>query len=330
MIAVCSLVYAARADAQNFPTTGNSLDISASTLSPTPGQSVIITVRGYGINISAANLTWSSGGVILGRGVGLSTLSVKAPAAGKHLTVNVTATQDGLSMDGFITITSGSVDMIIEPDGYVPPFFSGKTAIAYQNNVNITAIPHLSNSSGTEYDPKTLIYQWKQSSSALPDQSGYGAQSITLAGSIVPHPYIVTVTVTTRDGNTQTSGLISVNPEAPSVVFYRNDPLYGPLFNNAIGNNLYLGSERETGVLAVPFGFNASDLSYTWLINSAEHPELASNKSITLRAPNNQPGSSNISLTLRNSKEMLQQAQAGFSTIWSTSASTSASRTVSF
>ena len=143
------------------------------------------------------------------------------------------------------------------------------------------------------------------------------------------------VTATSRDGLASSETIVTVDMSSPSLTFYRNDPLYGPLFNNAVNDNLYLGSQRETGVLAVPFGFSVStaelnNLTFKWLINGTLHPELSSNQSITLRAPDNQAGSSNIDLTVNYSKDILQQSESVFSTIWNTSASSSSSKSVTF
>jgi hypothetical protein len=49
------------------------------------------------------------------------------------------------------------------------------------------------------------------------------------------------------------------------------------------------------------------------MINGVEHPELAENESVTLRAPNESSGSSKVELRIRNTKKILQGASLGFS-----------------
>jgi hypothetical protein len=322
-IALSSFIYATSANAQGFSLAANSLDLSASVANPAPGQSVEITARGYGFSIDGANVSWSADGKVIQKGIGLNKATIKAPVQGKHTTISVTATAaGGLTFSNSITIVSGSVDLVVEPDGYVPPLFSGKFPVTYQNSVKIIAVPHLSNSSGVEYDPKSLVYTWKKNSSVLQDQSGYGAQSITLAGSEVPRPFMVEVNVSTRDSSARTSALVSINLASPVVTFYKNDSLYGPLFNNALGSLFYLGSEREAGLLAVPYGFNLPSngtrgLAYTWAINGTRHPELSSNDSITARSPDEGAGSSNIQVTINNADDILQGATAAISASWS-------------
>lgn len=329
------ILLASSALAQGIPSTIGGLELTTSAIDPVPGQSVTIKAASYSVDINSANLTWVSAGKTIAKGVGVTSVTVQAPALGKKISVTVTMiSPDGTSFVNSITVNSGSVDLVLEPDGYVPPFFMGKAPVVYQNSVKIIAVPHIANSSGVEYDPETLVYKWQQNDTVLQDQSGYGKQSITLPGNIVPRPYQVTVTISTRDGTAQAMGITSVTAGSPLILFYRNDPLYGPLFNNAIGNILYLGAQRETGVMMVPLGFNITgnglgDLSLSWLINGVEHPELASNESITLRAPESSSGSSNVQLSITDPKNILQQAQAGFSAVFSAASSSSAS-TVTF
>ncbi|MCX6715548.1 MAG: hypothetical protein NT077_00855 [Candidatus Taylorbacteria bacterium] len=314
------------AQAQGIPNTIGGLELTPSISNPSPGQSVTITVRSYSVDINSATLTWTADGKTLETGIGSTVVTVKAPALGKKLTVNVTAVMpDGTSFRNELILTSGSIDMIIETNGYRPTTFLGKLPVVYQNTVKIVAVPHLANSSGTEYDPKTLLYKWDQNGNAMEDLSGYGKQSVSIPGTLIPRPYVMSVTVLTRDENAQGVGYISVTPGSPSLVFYKNDPLYGPLYNNAIMNTMYLGSQRETGVLAVPYGFNApasglGNLSLTWFINGGEHPELSSNQSVTLRAPDASAGSSNIQLNIANGKDILQKASASFQAVFSASA----------
>lgn len=317
------------ASAQTIPTTLGGLTLTPSVASPTPGQSVTITAKSYSVDINSANITWKAGGKTLQTGIGATVITIKAPALGKTLTVSISAVMpDGTSLTNSLAVTSGTIDMIVEPNGYVPPMWSGKVQTAYQNSMKIVAVPHLANSAGVEYDPATLLYKWQQNGSALESQSGYGRQSITIPGGLIPRPYLMSVTASTRDGSAQSVGYVSVDMVQPYVIFYKNDPLYGPLYNNAIADTLYLGSGREADVLAVPYGFNMpasglGDLVLSWLINGNEHPELASSRSITLRTPDASAGSSNIELITTSGSSILQKSDVSFKVVFSASATSS-------
>jgi hypothetical protein len=321
------VMIAGTALAQSMPTTIGGIDISVNVRNPSPGQNVTVKAVSYSFDINSATIAWTANGKTLAKGIGVTSVVVPAPALGKLLTINVSATAvNGSIISNSYTISSGSVDMIIEPDGYVPPLFLGKVPVAYQNSVKIAAIAHIANSAGVEYNPSSLIYSWKQDTTALQSQSGYGKQSIVVQGSLVPRPYLIDVTVTTRDGSLATEGLISVSTDAPSVTFYKDDPLYGPLLNLALGGSAYIGNQQEMGVLAVPYGFNLPETgtdgsSFTWSINGTEHPELAGHQSVVLRAPAGTAGSSNVQLTVTGTQNILQQASAAFSAIFNNSAS---------
>jgi hypothetical protein len=306
-----------------IPSSVNGLDISASTDNPVPGQTVTITARSYSLDINSAKVSWVVNGTTVKDSVGATVLEVKAPALGKTLSIKISATTpQGRTDVGTIVIGSGSVDLIFETDGYTSPFFKGKISPVYQNSVKIVAIPHLANANGQEYDPKTLIYQWKRNSRAIESQSGYGKQSITLIGDIVPRPYDISVDVWPRDDSTHAQGMTEVSVAGPTINFYADDPLYGPLFNRAINSIVRIGSQKETTVLAVPFGFNKSpsgvgNLSWSWSINDSIRSELSTNESIVLRAPDDSTGSSNIQLNIINADKILQGAREGFSATFS-------------
>jgi hypothetical protein len=321
--------------AQGIPATAGSIDITSSNDSPVPGQKVTITARSFNIDINSSTIIWTVNGKISQKGIGLTQLELAAPALGKEYKIEVSAiTTDGLALTKSIILGSGSVDMIMESNGYIPPFFKGKLPVAYQNNVNIIAVPHIADSKGVEYDPKTLVYQWKKNSRVVEDQSGYGKQTFTLVGDIIPREAAINVTASTRDGTKRAVGYITVSYDSPSLLFYVDSPQYGPLFNSAIGDSVFIGKEKETSVLMVPYGFNKpingiGNLILTWMINGYEREELATNESVTLRSPGETAGKSNVELTIKNKKDILQTASRGFSASFSAN-STGSTQSISF
>jgi len=323
--------------AQSIPSEASGITLSASTDNPVPNQAVTITAVSYTFDINSATVTWSISGKQIQKGIGLVTYQAVSPALGKKTTVDVNAvTPDGSKYSNSIILGSGSIDMIVETDGYTPPFFKGKTPLVFQNTVTVIAIPHLADSSGKEYDPANLIYNWKKDDgTVLNDQSGYGKQSISLKGNIVPRPYYLIVTAGSRDGSAQAQTLIQISPTSPYIVFYNNDSLYGPLFNNAISNSLHIGSQKEANIFASLFGFNfstsiANDLGLTWMINNFEHSELASSQSVNLRAPDGASGSSQVELSVRGVNNILQSADSSFTVNFDASGGTSSATPVTF
>jgi hypothetical protein len=146
-----------------------------------------------------------------------------------------------------------------------------------------------------------------------------------IPGSIIPRPYQILVTVSTRDGSAESQTVANVVPGSPSLFFYRNDPTYGPLYNRAVTGTISLGSSREASILAVPFGFDApssgtGDLSFKWSINDSLRPELGKSRSIVIRAPEGQAGASAIRLDISNANQILQSAHGSFTATFDASA----------
>lgn len=310
-------IFAFSASAQ-IPVSTGGLELSVSSNNPVPGQKITLTVRSYAIDINSAKISWKINGKQDINTVGATTLEVTAPALGKKLTIEVTATTpEGRVVAASTIIGSGSVDLIFETDGYTPPFFRGKVAPVYQNTVKITAVPHIANSAGVEYDPKTLVYEWKRNSRAIENQSGYGKQSITVVGDVVPRPYDISVSVWPRDESGSAQAYTTVGMANPYIAFYVDDPTYGTLFNSAVKNVIRIGSQKEVAVLASPFGFNGAgdenELSWSWSINNLRRAELSANRSVLLRAPDDSSGSSIVQLNIKNADKILQGITAGFS-----------------
>jgi len=296
------------------PSSIDGIDITITPPNPIPGKNVEINLQDYLSDISAANITWMVNGQKITSGIGKNDINLTAPALGKqdNLTILI-QTADGKSIQKSIVIKSGSVDLVWESQGYAPPLYGGKQDFAYENTVKVIAMPHLADSSGVEIDPSTLVYNWKQDSTVLQDKSGYGKQSITITGSVIPRPTTINVDVSTRDGSRTASGVITLQAGSPSVVFYKDDPLYGVLYNMALGAQTMF-SNQEITLLAAPFSFTIpsllnNNLQYGWTINGTAQNNLASNRSVTLRVQDTSADANYpVQLQLQNMKEILQGA----------------------
>jgi len=97
---------------------------------------------------------------------------------------------------------------------------------------------------------------------------------------------------------------ISLRARSPEIIFYRQDPLLGTLYNTAIKNEYTLSSE-ELKVIASPFFISPQDeIKYQWTMNG-QTMNFYGNE-IILRKPNNQVGSTQIKLKLNNLDSILQ------------------------
>ncbi|MDE2188528.1 MAG: hypothetical protein KGJ35_02250 [Patescibacteria group bacterium] len=298
------------------------INVTLNPTNPTPNSNVEVTVQDYLIDTLSANITWIVNGKKVISGIGKNDVNLTAPPLGKVENVSVIiSTPDGQTTQKDFVIKSGSVDMITESQGYAPPLYLGKPYFAFQDSVKIVAIPHLANASGKELDPSTLVYRWKQDSTVLQDQNGYGKQSVTITGNVIPRITHIYVTVSTRDGSETADGEVALTPASPSVAFYKDDPLYGVLYNSALGAaTTFL--DQEITILASPFSFTIpsltkNDLQYSWNINGQDQPALGKNRSVTLRVQNTGVDASYpVQLNIQNNNQILQGISAGLSVMF--------------
>lgn len=287
--------------------------ISINPEKPGPNDDVSVSVESYLIDLSSASIIWLADGKDIGHGVGMKNIKIKAPSAGKKLTItSVIKSSNGKEVRKVAVIKSGSVEILWEtPKSYSPPFFKGKNPFVYENWIRLIAVPHLSTDGVKELDPKVLVYKWKKDGKYIENGSGYGIQSVDIKADEIPKPLDISVEVYTRDQNESAVAFLKLEPVEPSVSFYEVDPLYGIYFNKTIPNYISLQNSEIT-LLASPFGFNYNPLnkklSYIWSVNNIEQSNLNKNQSITLRSKDNIEGSSNISIDIRNENDILERA----------------------
>jgi len=281
---------------------------------PAPGQNVEVTIESFSFDLNAAAVVWTVNGKVYAQGVGIKSISLKAPPIGSKTTVVANVKAAGVTeISKSIVFGSGNVDIVWEVDGYTPPFFQGRLPYSYQNSVKLIAIPHISSGGAKEIDPKTLVYSWKLGGKYIEGGQGYGKQSVVVRSDIIPKPLEISVDVSNREQTVHTAGSINLAPSEPSVSFYEEDSLYGILFNKAIGESITM-KNSEMKIIAIPYGFNlnASKDTYTWSINNIEQTDLAKNRSIVVRTKGDMDGTALINMNLRSESNILQGAAGSF------------------
>lgn len=288
--------------------------IDTSNDNPKPGENLDVYIDSYLFDLNSASIVWTVNGKVDQKGVGVKRITIPAPKIGAITDVSVDIKgSDGREVKKAISVRSGYVDLIWESDGYVPPFYKGKTPFSYQNNVRITAIPHLAKTSGVEIDPKTLVYTWKLGGKYIDNGQGYGKQSVVIEYGDIPKPLEITVDVINREQTLHTAGAMNLTPSEPSLLFYEEDSLYGIFYNKVLPTNFNL-KNIEAKILAIPYGFNLNnqEIDYNWSINNIEQSDLLKNRSIIIRTKGDTSGSSNLFLDIRNQDRILQGARGAF------------------
>lgn len=299
--------------AQSPTSITNPINISLNPENPRAGQEVSIKIESFSTDLNRAVMVWTKDGVAFLEGTGVVAAKIKAPDLGKTSEIKVSArTVEGSNITKSITIRPGDLDLVWETSGTVPIFYRGKAHPVYQNIITVSAIPKIIGGDGLTIDPKTLIYSWKNGSKVMQDQSGYGKQSVSVEGDIVSRSIELGVEVSSRDNVYKVSGNLTIDPVDPYILLFKNDPLYGQMLNSSIVEQFRFFVE-ETGVVAVPFGFDhTGNTNYLWMVNGFESPDLAGRDDITLRVKEGTNGSSNIRLNINNLDKILQRAEVQF------------------
>lgn len=216
------------------------------------------------------------------------------------------------------TNDQNSVDLLVEPQTYIPPFYKGLPLFSNQAVVRIFAFPNIT-AGGQKIESKDLVFKWTENDTVMGEDSGLGQDSITIdPGLLINNPEI-SVSVLDSNNNELAGNSITIDVKNPQIFFYENSPLYGILFNNSLNNGYNLGSREELNVVAKPFFFSvsdatSSDLTYSWSVNGSPISLSGPKNSILLRqTTQGQSGATSVSLNLSDQSKDFQSANSEFS-----------------
>lgn len=288
----------------------DSIEIRVTPEHPGPFKPVSIKVESFLTDLNKATISWTVDGKQIDVGTGNTTFTLNAPANGKKSLIVITIrTAEGRDVRRSVELSPADVSIAWEALGYTPPLFKGKALPSYQGAVRFVALPELYKA-GTRLDPQTLVYTWKKGSTVLGSLSGYGKQSAVVSGTVVPEPMTISVSVQSKDGALSGEAATVVDFYDPEIIFYKEDPLYGTLYNRALRGQEPL-TNNEFKVVGAPFYFTDTG-PFVWSINGQSRPELDNQKSITFRNNGTSGGASLISLEIRGAANILQSARNDF------------------
>lgn len=281
--------------------------------SPMPGQIVRVTIQGSGIDLETALLTWSINGQRIKSGYGEKEITFTAGPIGSNSTIKLSIDAEGKTYNRTVTISPGEIDMLWQGNSYTPPFYRGRSLWPLQGDIIVTAIPHAAGPNGIEYNPKTLIYKWYLNDVAYADKSGYGKNtySFTEPGLALEQ----NIGVEVYNGETLMGRrYLSLSAINPVTLVYENNPLFGFMFNQEVGNDYHL-NKSEISLGAFPYYFSAASkdnpfLSYKW--RSGQSGSSQNNSQITYRVPSSSQGKSLVAIDVEHLQKFSQSANKDF------------------
>ncbi|MCX6703346.1 MAG: hypothetical protein NTV02_01485 [Candidatus Zambryskibacteria bacterium] len=295
-----------------FAQFNSSSDVSVGILpqNPEPYQEVYVTMESYSIDLNSSNIRWYVNNKLVSQGVGVKKITTRVGKLGSETVVRIEVSSGVDAFTKTVSIRPTSLDILWEARTYTPPFYKGKALFTHQSNIIFVALPHIV-SNGKEIPKENLTYTWTKNGTILGEQSGYGKYTLPLVGSIISRP--ITIDVLAEDPKTGLSSFntLSLEPQEPSILFYKNDPLYGIQYQKAFQSTVPLSS-KEIVIQAIPYffstpnAFSSDILSFSWSINGNKIVDGDNSLTKTFRRVGDVVGISNISLSIEQTERILQ------------------------
>ena len=281
------------------------LTITAMPLVPGPNEFVHFFIEGSIFSSQNADASWSVHGKAVEQS-GDGGIDVQMGAAGEETVVVATVGSQTLTR----TIVPATVDILVEGEGYTPPFFKGRPLAPPGTTLRAQAIPHFG-SIGASVANDKIMFTWRQNGAVV--ASGKGRATATLSAPPLFGADTISVEARSQDGAYAGSASVRLPGIDPVATLYVHHPLVGIKYYDAV---LEGGSveDVETTFTAVPYfadARNPSDpgLIYEWSVNGRAVPkDTESAGEITINA-DSASGVAQLSLTLSSSVNFFLHAE---------------------
>lgn len=281
-------------------------------LNPTPNENTSITLNSYASNLDSVLISWSVDGRGIVSEIGKKTFSLSAPRAGEETRVVATVSLPDGSVEKTIIIRPSVMVLLWQAnDSYVPPFYKGKAMPTPDSAVKVVAMPEIRTGSQM-VNPKNMTYDWKEDYNNSAGASGYGKSSFTYVNDYLDDSNNISVVASTIDQNFSSSSSIDIGTTAPKIVFYKNDPTLGTLWENALSDGHLIQGEEI--IEAAPYFISPRDiripsLTWDWSINDSPVNITGFSKNLMpLRAEAGISGTSKIKLEINNIYKLFESA----------------------
>ena len=259
---------------------------------PTPYQTVTVTPSSTIFDIGSAIVTITVNGAAYYKGTGGASVDIPVGGPGTVTNIAVTAVTGGQTYTKKLALRPASVALVVEPVSTTHPFYAGASLVPSEGSVRLVAIPDLRTSAGKAIDPNTLEYHWKLGDQDLDGSSGIGQSVLTATAPQRYRDALVSVTVQSQDGGLIAQANTTISPVDQTTQIYEDDPLLGPLFDNALTDSYTMSSSEDT-FLGVPYYFSSTP-AFSWVMNGADS---GSDPDITVRSSGSGAGTAVLGFT---------------------------------
>jgi hypothetical protein len=297
--------YAIAQDARVNVVIDSSTSLSLSPATPGPNTSVQARLQSSALDLDASTITWTINGRTINSGVGLKQFNFTTGDIDARMVLTARIDSDRGTFTKTAIIEVGSVDLLWQGEGYVAPFYKGRTLWGNQTGLTFYAIPSVSGSN--------LVYRWTLDGKVQGNSSGVGKNTFFISDSILGLPRAVKIEIVRDQSTVLATASVTISPISPYIHAYEFSPLYGYLFQKEVGS-LYAMKEREITFAAFPYFFGPQNrghqnFGYSWRTDAGA---LETKSLATYRVPENTSGFSDIILRVTNNSKLTQFASKGF------------------
>lgn len=298
---------------------GTNFSIAIIPQNPIPGSMTTAKITSLHFDVNRASIIWKVDGKTVQSGVGKDSVSLESPALGKNRTVSIyITTVDGESASKSVVFVGNDTDLLWEALTITPFSYRGKALSPVQSQVKVTAIPYLFEG-GLMIKDSDLVYDWSVNFKKDINASGAGKNYFLLKIK-TNDDYTVSVKVSNKANDIffEKSVKLSGADIKPKIIFYKEYPLEGPRYEEALNKKVSIDSQ-EMNLRAEPFFFSSSKLSFNWKMNGKSIVADEAPNVLKLRAPDSGEGEASIGLDVKNNSNILQFISAGLEIIFGNS-----------
>lgn len=204
------------------------------------------------------------------------------------------------------------IDILVDSDSYVPPFYRGRALPSAGTNIRLQAIPYFKDAHGAVIPTSKINFTWKQDDRVVGAESGLGRSSVVLPAALLYGTTNIEVDAQSSDDASFGTATINIPSIEPPLVLYEDNPLLGITYYHALGGATTI-TDTEMTFAVVPYFAQAQSpndprLSFAWTVNgSGISPDPQDPSELTLNAQNSS-GAATIGLSLSQSDNIFMNS----------------------
>jgi hypothetical protein len=186
--------------------------------------------------------------------------------------------------------------------------------------VKITAFAKKFNRNGLKINPNTISYRWSQNGEYrhLASQSGYGRNSVLMYADAAKTKFYINVeTNSLLEGNVKGTGASLIKSLYPQVSFYKEDPLGGINYEQAVSGKIDHQAGTDLHLVAEPYFISPKNrmhqsIDYRWMLDgrTLRSEELPNKAEVLLVSQAGHKGNARLSVSVSNTEKKFQATKA--------------------